>query len=153
MFEYSKTDGAKLNIPKDIFKQSFPKYIDYLQKHKGEWDIFIAGGIYPEPRRIVSKDPFIIECNWIACSHFNIYSEKSANTVISYEQKGKYDTSIDNHIARSHTNKIWVPYPMFASQYCDDTYIGNYDSYLPTIAKAFNDSFRIFDEFVFKYSK
>jgi hypothetical protein len=141
-------DDCKLRIPKSLFKSNFPRYIEYLKKHKNDWDVFVCGGINPIPTRIISKDPFIIECSWITCAHFNIHSRKSAESVINYGINGKYDVGIDNHIARSHRNRIWVPYPMIAEQYNNDTSIGNYKSYLPTIINEFKKSIEIFNNFV-----
>lgn len=147
-------DDCRLTIPKNTFKEQFPKYIQYLNDHKGEWDVFIAGGIYPVPNKIICKDPFIIECSWIACSQFDIHSTKSANSIIEYGSKNQseYKSGIDTYIAHSNRNRIWVPYPMFCDQYNDDTLIGNYDTYLPKIIEAFQKSFIIFDEFVLKHT-
>jgi hypothetical protein len=147
-------DDCRLTIPKNIFKEQFPKYIKYLNDHKGKWDVFICGGIYPIPNKIICRDPFIIECSWITCAQFDIHSDKSANSVIKYGSKNEseYDTGIDNVIARSNRNRIWVPYPMFCDQYNDNTFIGNYDSYLPKIIEQFKKSFTVFDEFVSKHT-
>jgi hypothetical protein len=145
-------DDCVLNNKK-TFKHLLPKYINYLKKHSTEWDLFLGGGIYAVPVRIVSIDPFIIECDWITCAHFVIYNNISANKAITFFDNQKYDTCIDNHNARSNRRRIWVPYPTFCDQLGTDTDIGNFTDYTPRIMNGFKDTHRIFNEFVKKNCK
>jgi len=140
-------DDCKIN-DKDRFKQMFPKYIEYLKQHSGEWDLFSGGGIYVSPRRIVCRDPFIIECDWIASSHFLIYTDKSANNAIKYSDSNNYDVGIDNMNARSNRKRIWVPYPLLCDQLATDTNIGNSNEYIEKFQKEFIVVHKRLDEFV-----
>ena len=140
-------DDCKIN-DKDRFKQMFPKYVEYLKQHSSEWDLFLAGGIYVSPHRIVCRDPFIIECDWIACSHFVIYNDKSAKKAIDYADSNKYDVGIDNMNARSNRKRIWVPYPLLCDQLATDTNIGNSKEYIEKIREGFNDVHKRLDNFV-----
>jgi len=140
-------DDCKINS-KDTFKDLLPKYITYLKDHSSEWDLFLAGGIYVKPTRIVCKDPYIIECSWIACSHFVIYNDKSAAEVIKYAESDKYDTGIDNFNARTNRNRIWVPYPLLCDQYTADTNIGNFTDYLEKIRLGFKNVHLDLDKFI-----
>ena len=142
-------DDCKIN-DKDRFKQMFPKYIEYLKQHSGEWDLFSGGGIYVSPRRIVCRDPFIIECDWIVCSHFVIYNNKSANKVITYADSNNYKRGIDNMNAESNRKRIWVPYPLLCDQVGNDTNIGTNAEYLEKINKAFKEVHKRLDDFVAK---
>jgi GR25 family glycosyltransferase involved in LPS biosynthesis len=139
---------------KKTFKELLPKYIKYLKEHSSEWDLFLAGGVSAEkPIRIVTTDPFIIECNWFTCSHFVIYNNKSANNVITYSDSNKYNTGIDNFNARSNRRRIWIPYPLLCDQLGIDTDIGNFPEYLPNIVKSFKDTHIILNEFVKNHYK
>lgn len=143
-------DDCRLLDLKPVFKQRLPKYLDYLRAHEGEWNLFIAGGIYPVPSRIVCRDPFIIECDWMVCSQFNIHSNKSAKSVIEYgSDPKKWEWSIDTFMAHSNRGKIWVPYPMLSDQYCLDSSISS-NSYIDNIRNEFVKSIQTLDEFVQK---
>ena len=151
-FDCVLEDDCKINN-RDTFKELFPKYITYLKEHRDEWDLFLGGGIYVSPTRIVCRDPFIIECSWIACSHFVIYNDTSAKKVITYAEGDKHDVGIDNFNARSNRNRIWVPYPLLCDQYNDDTDIGNFKEYLERIRNGFKDVHSVLDAFVLKEDK
>lgn len=141
-------DDCKLLELKPVFKYKFPKYVDYLRAHQGEWDMFITGGIYPIPTRIVCRDPFIIECDWLVCAQFNIHSQKSAKMVIDYCAKPSgWQWSLDTYLSRQLRGKIWVPYPMLTIQHCEDSSIGA-NSYLDTIRDEFQKAIQVFDDFV-----
>lgn len=140
-------DDCKINNKLHI-KNTLPKYIEYLKQHSTEWDLFMGGGIYAKPSRIVCKDPFIIECDWMACSHFVIYNNTSAKKAIEYADAGNYDVGIDNFNARSNRKRIWVPYPLWCDQTNADTDIGNFKEYLDRIVQGFKDVHEVLDEFV-----
>lgn len=140
-------DDCKINN-KIAFNTLLPKYIQYLKAHANEWDLFMGGGIYVRPLRIVCKDPFIIECIWMTCSHFVIYNNKSAKKVIDYVDNKKCDEGIDNFNAKSNSKRIWVPYPLFCDQTNSDTDIGNDIEYLEKISKGFKHVHTNLDAFV-----
>lgn len=140
-------DDCKIN-DKAHFRDVLPKYIAYLKEHAGEWDLFMGGGIYASSSRIVCRDPFIIECDWMACSHFVIYNNISATKACDYADAGNYDVGIDNFNARSNRKRIWVPYPLWCDQINNDTDIGNYKEYLEKIAKGFKDVHEVLNGFV-----
>jgi hypothetical protein len=142
-------DDCRIN-DKDHFRNVFPKYMEYLKAHSGEWDLFLGGGIYPIPKRIVCRDPFIIECDWMTCAHFVIYTDKSAKNVLEYAASEKHDVGIDNLNARTNRNRIWIPYPLFCDQLVSDTNIGTTPDYIQKIAKGFIDVHRCLEEFVAK---
>ena len=146
-------DDCCLAVPKVVFRNVFPKYLSYLKQHMGEWDIFITGGIGPEPVRIVCQDPFIIECNWIVCSQFNIHSNVSAKRIIEYgNHPERWKETIDTYMAQQHRGKIWIPYPMLSGQTGVDSCIGSLD-YLDMIQTSFTESKKILDDFVMKNTK
>lgn len=109
-------DDCHLLCTRDEFDARWPKYKEYLAAHQGEWDLFLGGGIYPVPTRIVCRDPFIIECDWAVCLQFAVYTDRSAKTMIDYAEQTEWDTACDNNLARNHRGKIWLPYPMFCGQ-------------------------------------
>jgi hypothetical protein len=146
-FYFVLEDDCKINN-KELFKEILPKYISYLKEHSSEWDLFMGGGIYASPHRIVCRDPFIIECDWMACSHFMIYNNISANKAIEYSDKGNYDVGIDNFNARSNRKRIWVPYPLLCDQTNLDTTIGNNKEYLEKIIQGFKNVHDVLDKFV-----
>jgi hypothetical protein len=146
-------DDCRLLDLRSVFKQRFPKYLDYLRAHKGEWSMFHTGGIYPIPNRIVCRDPFIIECDWIVCSQFIIHSNKSADLLIDYgTHPKKWKWSLDTYLSQQQRGKMWVPYPMFTVQHCEDSSIGA-NSYLKNIQKEFQEAIKIFDDFVQKQNE
>jgi len=143
-------DDCRLLDMKSVFRERLPKYLDYLRTHSGEWNLFITGGIYPIPLRIVCRDPFIIECDWVVCSQFNIHSNQSAKSVIDYgTNPKKWQWSIDTYMAHQNRGKIWVPYPMMSTQYCTDSSISS-QSYIDNIRNEFEKAVKIFDDFVEK---
>ncbi len=145
---YPVLEDDCLLYSKPDFKENLNLYIDYLKAHQGEWDVFVGGGIHPIPNRIVCRNPFIIECSWIMCAHFDIHSDKSARNVVNFAESGTYNTSIDNFIAKTHRNRIWVPYPLFCGQHMNDSDISNSDEYLKNIREGLSKASFILDEFV-----
>jgi hypothetical protein len=143
-------DDCKLLDSKDVFKERFEKYYNYLKNHIGEWDFFTGGGIYLKPKRIVCRDPFIIESGWAACTQFIIHSNKSVATVIDYgSNPEKWQKSIDTYISQKHSGKIWLPYPLLSEQYFEyKTTIGNTNDYTDKIKNAFEDAQKVLDAFV-----
>lgn len=143
-------DDCKLLDSIDVFKKRFIKYMEYLKEHEGEWDFFSGGGIYVKPKRIVSTDPFIIECEWSVCTQFIIHSKKSANEVIKWAGNPKeWKCSIDTYMAKTF-KKIWLPYPMFCIQEIGDSDINRKLNYKKKIDDGFVESIKILDEFVKK---
>jgi hypothetical protein len=142
-------DDCKIN-DKIRFKAELPKYLKYLKDHSDKWDLFLGGGIYAIPIKIICRDPFIIECDWIVCSHFVIYNNKSANKVITYADSNNYKRGIDNMNAESNRKRIWVPYPLLCDQVGNDTNIGTNAEYLEKINKAFKEVHKRLDDFVAK---
>jgi hypothetical protein len=147
-------DDCKLLDSKQVFKERFLKYYNYLKAHMGEWDVFLGGGIYLIPNRVVCRDPFIIECDWGVCAQFNIHSNKSAATIIDFGfNPSKWDKAFDTYLSSKHRGKIWVPYPLLCEQNFEyKTTIGNTDEYSQKIQKGFEDAKKILDEFVKKNS-
>jgi GR25 family glycosyltransferase involved in LPS biosynthesis len=147
-------DDCKLLDSKSVFKDRFLKYYNYLKRHMGEWDVFLAGGIYLQPKRIVCRDPFIIESNWGVCTHFIVHSNKSAATIIEYgSNPAKWDKSIDTYLSSKHRGKIWLPYPLLCEQnFAYKTTIGTNDEYSLKIQKGFEEANKLLDEFVKKNS-
>lgn len=143
-------DDCKLLDTKSIFKERFLKYYKYLKEHMGEWDMFLAGGIYLKPKRIVCRDPFIIESDWAVCTHFIIHSDKSANTLINYGvNPNTWKKSLDTYLSSVHRGKLWLPYPLLCDQNFEyKSSIGSTDSYTDNIKKGFENANRILDEFV-----
>ena len=149
---YPVLEDDCLLYSKRSFKENFNEYLEYLKAHKGEWDVFVGGGVYPVPNRIVSRSPFIIECSWITCAHFDIHSDKSARNVIRFSERASYDTSVDNFIAKTHRDRIWVPYPLFCGQYMNDSDIGSGEDYLRNIREGLANANKTLDDFVKKNS-
>jgi len=147
-------DDCKLLDTKDVFKLRFIKYYNYLKEHIGEWDFFTAGGIYLKPRRIVSRDPFIIESDWAVCAQFIIHSNKSAATIIDYgSNPHKWSKAIDTYLSSKHSGKIWLPYPFLSEQYFEyKSTIGTNKEYTPKIKKAFEEAQILLDIFVKNHS-
>jgi GR25 family glycosyltransferase involved in LPS biosynthesis len=131
------------------FKERLPKYLKYLDAHKGEWDFFSGGGIYIKPVKIICKDPIIVECSWSVCTQFIIHSEKSANEVIRWAQEPtQWNSSLDTHMAKKF-KKIWLPYPMFCIQENnDDSDISKKKEYKMKINNGFQEAVKILDKFV-----
>jgi hypothetical protein len=143
-------DDCSLLDSKIVFKERFAKYYDYLRSHHGEWDVFSGGGIYVTPRRIVCRDPFIIECAWIVSSHFLIHSDKSADTVIQYgAEPEKWKRTIDSYIAAQHSGKLWVAYPFLCDQNFEyESTIGKTARYTDILRPLFQKAMNTLDEFV-----
>jgi hypothetical protein len=144
-------DDCRLCIDKPILTSYLEKCIQFLKQNVLHWDIFYGGGIFIQPTRIVHKfddcNFYIIECNWIVCTHFLIYGNNGARSAIDYpESECKY--SIDNYLASRHKGKLWTTYPMLFDQYCSDTDIGNYNGYLSRIEEEFEKSKDILKKFV-----
>jgi len=143
-------DDCRLLDTKEVFKERLTKYYKYLKEHMGEWDVFLAGGIYLKPKRIVCRDPFIIESEWGVCSQFNIHSNKSAATVLDFGfNPEKWKKSIDTYLSSQHRGKIWLPYPFLCDQNLEyKSTIGSTDLYTQKIKKGFEDAKILLDEFV-----
>jgi hypothetical protein len=98
---------------------------------------------------------YMIECNWIVCTHFLIHSPKSAKTAIEYGKKSEYEwkTGIDNYLAESHREKLWTVYPMLFDQYGSDTNIGNSPEYLSKINQEFIKAKDVLKNFIMEKDK
>lgn len=134
--------------PPNIFKNRLKRYIDFLEARRGEWDLFSGGGIYIRPIKVISTDPFIVECEWSVCTQFIIHSKKSAREIIRWAQNPhEWKHSIDTHLAISF-KKIWLPYPMFCIQELGDSDIGKKKEYKDRIDDEFKKAQIVMDEFV-----
>ncbi len=143
-------DDCRLLVSKDIFKDRFLKYYNYLKEHMGEWDMFMAGGIYLNPIRIVCRDPFIIESDWAVCFQFVIHSNKSAATIVNYGfNPDNWKKTIDTYTSAQHRGKIWLAYPLLCDQNLSyKSTIGSTNEYTERIKKGFEDAQKVLDEFV-----
>jgi hypothetical protein len=143
-------DDCRLLDTRDVFKERFTKYYNYLKEHMGEWDVFLGGGIYLKPKRIVCRDPFIIESDWCGCTQFIIHSNKSAATIVEYGfNPDKWKKSIDTYLSSQHIGKIWIPYPPLCEQRFEyKSTIGSTDAYTQRIKTGFEDARKVLDEFV-----
>jgi hypothetical protein len=147
-------DDCRLLDPADIFKARLQRYYHYLKDHMGEWDVFLGGGIYLTPKRVVCRDPFIIESDWGVCLQFAIHSSKSAATIVDYGfNPDKWNKSIDTHLSAAHRGKIWLPYPHLCDQHLEyKSTIGTADAYTHRIKAAFENAKKVLDEFVHNHS-
>jgi len=141
-------DDCKLLDTLDIFKTRFMQYIEFLNLHMGEWDLFSGGGIYIRPTKIISTDPFIIECAWSVCTQFIIHSPQSANDVIRLARNPReWKYSIDTYLATTF-KRIWLPYPMLCIQEVGDSDINQRRDYKNRIDNGFKEAIIILDNFV-----
>lgn len=151
-------DDCKPLLEKKLLSSKLDICIQFLKNNISRWDIFFGGGIYIIPTKIIYKfeDGFyMIECSWITCAHFLIHSSKSAKTTIEYGKKeeNEWKQGIDNYLASCHRQRIWTTYPMLFEQYCSDTNIGNYTTYLPTIQLEFIKAKEVLRKFVIENDK
>jgi hypothetical protein len=130
------------------FKDRFPRILEYLERHNG-WDLFLGGGAYVKPKRLVCCDPILVECEWAVCMHFAIHTRKSAFTVIEYARNlATCRLALDTHVSSKHRGKIWLPYPFLATQHPGDTNIGTTSSYTEKIQLELQRSEQHVKEFV-----
>jgi prolyl 4-hydroxylase len=141
-------DDCELLSSPEAFEARWEKYRKYLSEHMGEWDFFSGGGVYVKPTRIVSYDPFIIECDWSVCTQFVVHTKQSAKTMIDFAAQTEWNTGCDNNLAMKHRKKIWLPYPMFCRQLETGKSDIASDEQKEKIKVAFKESAKVLDDFV-----
>jgi hypothetical protein len=109
----------------------FMSYYNYLAQTVGAWDIFLGAPKNFTPVRIVSAEPYIIECSRAESLTFAIHSRAGAERVadalsqawsqIVMGGDGEIE-SVDKIVADAAGNKIWIPYPVLAGPYDDPEY-------------------------------
>lgn len=105
-------DDAFRMDDKKTFSERINHIFPYLEKHVGEYSHFQGGGVYPIPKNIENKDPFIIRCDYVTCATFTIYGKEAANSVFDYEKNIEtIETTFDNYIGQQNRGKILVPFP------------------------------------------
>jgi hypothetical protein len=138
-----KNEGAELNIVANLdcnyvdpagAETSLIRYLSFLIKHIGEWDLFLGAPRDVQPVKIISRDPFIIECTSARSLTFAVHSYKSASIIMEYaSDQTKYDNDLDTALHSrlgAQNGKIWIPYPVLCYSGGDTSYISTMNKHL-----------------------
>jgi len=94
----------------DDFDERFPIILDWLTKHKNDWDIFNGGPSYISGNHVVERSPKIGQVNCLM-TNFIIYNSSSYEKICNVDD---YSIPIDNFINK-HLRQF-VTYPVLARQ-------------------------------------
>jgi hypothetical protein len=118
----------------EVARERFDKYYRFLVANSCEWDLFLGAPRNMQPVKIISRDPFIIECTYAISYTFAIHSRQTAQYIYDYAATnvrenyiGPLDTVVADKI-RQTLGKIWIPYPLLCYSVDDSAYINEYNA-------------------------